>query len=145
MVSKYFEPGDLVRIIEAKYKGDTGVVIEIEDGKASVMLDGSQQEIKISTTFLKLKSETDTNLVAALNVKQNGVKSTYLANDLVNFNGEKGRGLVLQVHEDYLRIIDQQGKLVNIKTSEIGKKIPAMKPGQSINSRDKNGQNLAVD
>jgi transcription elongation factor SPT5 len=41
MVSKYFEPGDLVRIIEAKYKGDTGVVIEIEDGKASVMLDGS--------------------------------------------------------------------------------------------------------
>jgi len=84
-------------------------------------------------------------LVAALNVKQNGVKSTYLANDLVNFNGEKGRGLVLQVHEDYLRIIDQQGKLVNIKTSEIGKKIPAMKPGQSINSRDKNGQNLAVD
>ena len=33
------------------------------------MLDGSQQEIKILTTYLKLKSETDTNLVAALNVK----------------------------------------------------------------------------
>lgn len=24
MVSKYFEPGDMVRIIEAKYKGETG-------------------------------------------------------------------------------------------------------------------------
>jgi ribosomal protein L24 len=30
-----------VRVIEAKYKGETGQVIEVEDGKASVMLDGS--------------------------------------------------------------------------------------------------------
>lgn len=29
MVSKYFEPGDQVRIIEAKYKGETGQVIEV--------------------------------------------------------------------------------------------------------------------
>lgn len=52
---------------------------------------------------------------------------------------------MLQVHEDYLKIIDQQGKLVNVKTSDIGKKIPAMKPGSSINARDKNGHPLAVE
>jgi transcription elongation factor len=145
MVSKYFEPGDQVRIIEAKYKGETGQVIEIQDNKASVMLDGSQQEIKILITYLKLGNGSDSNLVAALNIKQSGAKSTYMASDLVNFNQGKRIGLVLQVHEDYLKIIDQQGKLVNVKTSEIGKKIPAMKPGSSINARDKEGHPLAVD
>lgn len=109
------------------------------------MLDGSTQEIKILTTYLKLGNGTDSNLVAALNIKQNGAKSTYMANDLVNFNQGKRIGLVLQVHEDYLKIIDQQGKLVNVKTSDIGKKIPAMKPGSSINARDKNGHPLAVE
>lgn len=69
IVEKYFEPGDFVRVVEAKYKGETGQVIDTEDGKALLMLDGSQQEIKILTSYLKLKSETDTNLVAALNVK----------------------------------------------------------------------------
>lgn len=145
MVCKYFDPGDLVRIIESKYKGETGVVLETEGEKSLVVLDGSKQEIRILTPYLKLKSETDTNLVAALNLKQNGAKQQFFANDLVNFNGEKGRGLVLQVHEDYLKIIDQQGKLVNIKTSDIGKKIPQMKPGSSINARDKKGHNLAID
>jgi len=109
------------------------------------MLDGSQQEIKILTTYLKLGNGTDSNLVAALNIKQNGAKSIYMAGDLVNFNQGKRIGLVLQVHEDYLKIIDQQGKLVNVKTSDIGKKIPAMKPGSSINARDKDGHPLAVE
>lgn len=133
-----------MRIIEAKYKGETGQVIEVEENKASVMLDGSQQEIKILTSYLKLGTGTDSNLVAALNIKQNGAKGTYLANDLVNFNQGKHIGLVLQVHEDYLKIIDQQGKLVNVKTAEIGKKIPALKPNSSINARDKDGHTLAI-
>ena len=61
MVSKYFEPGDLVRVTEAKYKGETGQVIDVEGGKVSMILDQSQQEIKIHANFLKLKSDTDTH------------------------------------------------------------------------------------
>lgn len=96
----------MVRIIEGKYKGDTGQVIESEDNKVSVVLDVTQQEIKIYTNYLKLKSETDTNLVAALKAKHSGVKGAYNANDLVNFNSGKQLGLVLQVHEDNLKIVD---------------------------------------
>lgn len=117
----------------------------MEDHKVSVVLDVSQQEIKIYTNYLKLKSETDTNLVAALTVKQNGVQGAYHANDLVNFQGGKHLGLVLQVHEDYLKIIDQQNKLVNVKTTDIGKKIAAMRPGGIISARDSSGNNLAID
>ena len=48
ILTKYFEPGDLVRVTEGKYRGDTGQVLYIEENKrVSVVLDQTQQEIKI--------------------------------------------------------------------------------------------------
>ena len=43
MLTKYFEPGDLVRVSEGKYKGDTGQVIDVDPktNKVSVVLDQS--------------------------------------------------------------------------------------------------------
>jgi len=41
LVSKYFEPGDLVRVTEAKYKGETGQVIDVEGNRISLVLDQS--------------------------------------------------------------------------------------------------------
>ena len=39
MLTKYFEAGDLVRVTEGKYKGDTGQVIDVEGNKISAVLD----------------------------------------------------------------------------------------------------------
>ena len=40
ILTKYFEPGDLVRVTEGKYRGDTGQVLYIEENKrVSVVLD----------------------------------------------------------------------------------------------------------
>jgi len=58
-VSKYFEPGDLVRITEGKYRGETGQVMDVEGHKVSMVLDQSQLEINIFANHLKLKSDTD--------------------------------------------------------------------------------------
>jgi transcription elongation factor len=69
MVIKYFEPGDLVRIIEGKYKGETGQVIEVEEPKMTIILDASQQEVEIYTNYLKLKSENDSNFIGTLSLK----------------------------------------------------------------------------
>jgi len=43
MLTKYFEPGDLVRVSEGKYKSDTGQVIDVDakTNKVSVVLDQS--------------------------------------------------------------------------------------------------------
>lgn len=41
MAIKYFEPGDLVRIIEGKYKGETGQVIDVVEPKMTIILDAS--------------------------------------------------------------------------------------------------------
>lgn len=79
----------MIRVVEGKYKGDTGKVIGVDEKSASVMLDVSQQEIKIRPDFLKLKNDSDMNLVAALNVKKSGINGGFQANDLVNFNGGK--------------------------------------------------------
>jgi transcription elongation factor len=38
-VTKYFEPGDMVRVTESKYKGETGQVIDVEGRKVCVVLD----------------------------------------------------------------------------------------------------------
>lgn len=35
--------------------------------------------------------------------------------------------------------------MVNVKTTDIGKKIPAMRPGGIISARDSKGNNLAID
>ena len=44
-MTKFFEPGDDVRIIEGKYKGETGLVSKIEGKFAIVGLDQGNREI----------------------------------------------------------------------------------------------------
>ena len=72
-LEKYFEMGDMVRIISGQYKGETGIITEI--GKLSpeksetsskpvnrhpvVKLDKSQRELRINKLFLKLKGDHD--------------------------------------------------------------------------------------
>lgn len=48
-----------MRVTEAKYKGETGRVIDVDGKRVSVVLDKTQQEIKILANYLKLKSDTD--------------------------------------------------------------------------------------
>lgn len=38
-VVKYFEPGDNVRVIEGKYKGETGIVTQLEGRYVLIVLD----------------------------------------------------------------------------------------------------------
>ena len=62
----------------------------------------------------------------------NSSRPTYQANDLINYNNNNNCGLVLQVHEDYLKIINEQNNVVNVKIADIGKKIVAPRPGMSV-------------
>jgi len=63
--------------------------------------------------------------------------------DLVNYNGNKNAGLVLQVHEDYIKLINEQNKIENIKIIDLGKKLPDMK--RTLGARDSQGNALALD
>lgn len=143
-IAKYFEASDQVRVTEGKYKGETGRVIDVEGRKVSVVLDKKQQEISIPANFLKLRSDTDmptdSNLIGSA-----GLRHGYTANDLVTYNGGKNAGLVLQVHEDYLKVINEQGKNENVKVVDIGKKLPPPRRGGNLSGRDAKGNALAHD
>ena len=145
ILTKYFEPGDLVRVTEGKYRGDTGQVLYIEENKrVSVVLDQTQQEIKILANQLKLKSDTDqpmsTNLMAASG-KNHGIK----AGDLINYNGNKNAGYVLQVQEDYLKVISEQNKIEMVKFKDFCKKIDPPRRGGTLSGRDCQGNSLSLD
>ncbi len=144
-VSKYFEPGDLVRITEGKYRGETGQVMDVDSHKVSMVLDQSQLEIRIFANHLKLKSDTDQlggqNTLGGTGTARHG----YKAGDLVLYNGSKNSGLVLQVHEDYLKMINEQSKIVNVKIVDLGKKVPLPPRNGTLNGRDKNNNTLAMD
>lgn len=38
-MTKFFEPGDDVRVIDGKYKGETGIVTKLEGKSAYIALD----------------------------------------------------------------------------------------------------------
>lgn len=67
----------------------------------------------------------------------------YEANDLVSYNNNKFVGLVLQVQEDYLKVINEQGKTENVKVATINKKISKMGNNKAL-GRDSKGNSLAV-
>lgn len=123
MLTKYFEPGDLVRVTEGKYKGDTGQVIDVDpkNNSVSVVLDQSQQEIRIIANQLKLKSDNDQPMTSSF-IAVAGKNHGFRAGDLVNYNGNKNAGYVLQVQEDFLKMINEQNKIVSIKFKDLGQK-----------------------
>ena len=132
MIAKYFEPSDQVRITEGKYKGETGRVLDVDENRSiSVVLDKTQQEIKVTSSFLKLKSDSDTN-VEKTSIGAPASRNKYAALDLVNYHGSKHGGLVLQVHEDYLKVLNEQSKIDNVKVSDIDKCIPPPRRGGNI-------------
>lgn len=62
MVVKYFEQGDVVRIVDGKYQGETGVITLVDEDNVTnptVKIDTLQREIPINTNNLKGKKDTD--------------------------------------------------------------------------------------
>lgn len=63
-VVKYFEPGDQVRVIDGKYKGETGIVVNADGSFANIAFTQNNREIKIFANHLKLKSEIDQGTIS---------------------------------------------------------------------------------
>ena len=92
-VTKFFEPGDVVRVIEGRYKGETGLLTKLEGKFAYIALDQSYKEIKIYVNNLKLKSELDQNILPSL--IDNKKSNNYSANDMISYNNNKCVAVVL--------------------------------------------------
>ena len=65
-----------------------------------------------------------------------GKNHGFKAGDLVNYNNNKNAGYVLQVQEDYLKLINEQNKIVTIKFKDLGKKFDPPRRGGTLTGRD---------
>lgn len=93
----------------------------------------------------KLKTDSDmpTDNMGSSNTGRGA--NSYSAFDLIHYNGTKNAGLILQVHEDYVKVINDQGKIDHVKVVDAGKKQPAPRRGGTLSGRDAKGNALIHD
>lgn len=58
------------------------------------------------------------------------------------FNGNKTYGFIIQVLDDYLKVVNDQGMLMRINLTEVDKKIETNK---KVTARDMTGNVLSID
>ena len=174
-IVKYFEQGDQVRVLDGKYKGETGMVTEVkndidkikkdEDEKPSskdknahhpiVKLDKSQRQLQFGRNNLKLKTDHDKDVQRLLDISQkqrgqqitgqfssNPIDSMYRVGELILYNQGKIYGYILQVLDDFVKVINDQSCITKVRLSEIDKKIVF---DRKAFTRDAGGHILLID
>jgi transcription elongation factor len=99
-----------------------------------VALTQNSREVRIFANSLKLKSEIDQGLLAGTTGFIDKRKfSQYSANDLIMYS-TKFVGVVLKVEDDYLRVINNEGDIQNIKISDVNKKVEFTRKTTTVDS-----------
>jgi len=159
-VEKYFEEGDMVRIIQGTYKGETGVITEVgvlhsevktktdidKSIHPTIRLDKTQREMKVNKIHLKLKGEHDNDFdrIKHLGKKNQNHQSTniYSVGEIINFNTERSYGYIIAVTADMLKVVTNRGDIKKVRLTEVDKK---MNYDPKVFSRDVMGNILSID
>lgn len=105
-IAKYFEAGDHVRVIDGKYRGETGIVVlsgTTDDHVAftNIVLAQSSREVRVLANHLKLKTEIESSTSGAIGnptlFMDKGKAPSYQAGDLISYDNNKMVGVVLSV------------------------------------------------
>lgn len=127
-VVKYFEPGDYVRVIDGKYRGETGLVITSDTTDEGVVfsniaLTQSHREIKVRANNLKIKTEIEQSAASGNSAffMDKAKPAPYSAGDLISYDNNKYVGVVLSVDSmggpgsDLIRLINEEGTVCTIR------------------------------
>jgi len=140
-LSKYFEPGNHVKVVSGKYAGETGTVVKIvndEDGsrlKAIVFTDSSTKELSLLVEYLKLSEE-----VAQSKEKLGG----YSLLDLVSLGTQVG--VIVKIGTETLDLLMQTGNIRTCGAHELRSKLNSKSQRSSAMDSQRNtiGINSAV-
>jgi len=122
-VCKHFLSAQAVRVMGGAHQGESGTVIKQDGEFVTVSLDQSFREIKARPSELRLKSESHmASFQNMLQRKKGG--ALFAAQDVISFDSGASLGLVLQVQEDFLKVLDEQNGVREIKYKDISKKLP---------------------
>ncbi|KAL4475098.1 hypothetical protein ABPG74_001794 [Tetrahymena malaccensis] len=123
---KYFEDGSRVKVISGTSEGITGTVLSTKGDVCEVFTDNNNT-IEVRTKDLAITGEASQDaekiLVNESSDKNLGLKKK----DLVKLTGFNNIGLILDISKDYIKILDQNGKIKNVSSFSINTKIDTRK------------------
>ncbi|CAF3327982.1 unnamed protein product [Rotaria socialis] len=97
---KYFSIGNYVKILNGRFKGETGAVVAI---------DGTKDAMSIRTPDLQICKETATCVDSSGQFHQR---------DLVNVSSNKV-GVVVRIEKEYLQLLNTNGKVEKVSIRSI--------------------------
>ena len=124
-ISKFFETGEAVRVMQGTHAGETGLVVAIDGKHAVVSMDAATgaEELKILLSNLQAKKENTEHIKLRDYIRKSVLEIKYQAGDLVQFSSREQVGLVIHVYPDYLRVVTASNTVENVKQSAVNKKI----------------------
>lgn len=123
--------------MQGVHAGEPGVVIEIcqpDRRHARVLMEHTRAELKVLITNLRKREELDPNSKFTLsqflienskNAIKTGMKmvsEVFNAGDMVLFDSHQTLGLILQVHNDSLKVLTDANKTETIKLGQVSRK-----------------------
>lgn len=123
---KCFHEGDHVKVIDGRYEGDTGTIVQTDEKSAVLLSDLSMDEIKVLVRDLQLCPDRAT-----------GVDSLGHFNygDLVQLDPQTV-GVIVRLEKENLQILTQQGRVRPYKSQAVTKKGESSRGGPSALDKD---------
>jgi len=112
-LEKFFKEGDFVYVISGQYKGESGLITEVEGSKVYLFSETKKREIEVRAGDLA------TSMEAAPDTSE---QHNFRTNDLVIYNNSTSCGNVLSVERDTLNVLDCNGEVKTIRASDINAK-----------------------
>jgi transcription elongation factor SPT5 len=120
-LEKFFRVGDHVKVLNGRYKGSTGVVLNVETGTSTVdvMSDLGRSEMKVFAHDLQMSTEYATGLDAA---------GQYRIYDLVELNAQNV-GVIVRIDEaETFKVLDNLGTVRTVGLAEMQGRLTPRNP-----------------
>ncbi|CAI2358727.1 unnamed protein product [Moneuplotes crassus] len=133
LISKHFNEGDHVTVVEGQYEGDKGMITKVSGERCIIFSESSQREFIAFLNNCKLTAQiakmTSSNFDHGYNVF-----------DLI-ITTNNTAGVVLGTEKDNLKVLTQIGRVRHIDINEISTKIFQKK---NISTLDHNGNFMSI-
>ncbi|EER13996.1 histidyl-tRNA synthetase, putative [Perkinsus marinus ATCC 50983] len=115
-LSKHFDMGDHVKILDGASAGDTGTVIKLDGSVATILTDNEPREVKCQSSNLKLTSDVSKGIEKI---------GQYKVGDLVTLNvsGSSGVGVIVSIAASgtTAKIIGNDNRPRNVPVGSLGR------------------------
>ncbi|RKP07842.1 hypothetical protein THASP1DRAFT_16475, partial [Thamnocephalis sphaerospora] len=109
---KRFQQGDHVKVVNGKFKDETGLVVKVAENIVTLISDTTMKEISVFSKDLREAGDITT---------AQSVSSAFDLHDCVEFLDNQHAGIVVRVDRDYLMLLREDGQVGLVKPHQVAK------------------------